>query len=245
MTEVKQTERSDRGRILHPVKRIGTSRLGSPIEMVLPADENPSLLVIAGQHGDEPETVSLLSSAIRCVPEGSLKAAVILAVNPDGILRGTRGNAAGVDLNRNFPVPNWGEGEILYRWTSKDPRDVRLSPGETPGSEPETAALLAVVEELRPQYVLSIHAPLACVDCPFASPLAVWLAERTGLELVPDVGYPTPGSFGTWARPRTVRVVTWELPHLALEELRLKYDDVLVQLLSGEPKEILCADATS
>ncbi len=226
--------RSERGNFTQTPKLLGRSRLGSPIELFLPESYRPRLLILAGQHGDEPETVSLLSSALRTVLPKSLRAAVVLAINPDGVLRGTRGNAAGVDLNRNLPVPNWGTGEVKYRWTSEDPRDVLLSPGAAAASEPETKILLQVIEDLNPEYVISIHAPLACIDDPFATPLGKWLAERTRLELVPDVGYPTPGSFGTWAKERKLNLITWELPHQALDSLRLRFDPVLTELLTME-----------
>src|SRR5207253_8567011 len=51
------------------------------------------------------------------------------------------------------------------------------------------------------------------------SPLARRLAERTGMPLVPDVGYPTPGSFGSWGGDRGLPVITYEFPLAATEIL--------------------------
>ena len=60
--------------------------------------------------------------------------------------------------------------------------------------------------------MVALHAPLACIDDAESGPLAQWLAKKTGLPLVSDVGYPTPGSFGTWGGEQGIRVVTYEFP---------------------------------
>jgi protein MpaA len=114
----------------------------------------------------------------------------------------------------------------------EDPRDVALSPGDAPGSEPETRALLELIRELEPEQVVALHAPLACIDDPHHSPLAQWLAERTGLPLVEDVGYPTPGSFGTWGAEQGLPVVTYEFPLATTDALVRQHVPVLVELLT-------------
>jgi protein MpaA len=108
-----------------------------------------------------------------------------------------------------------------------------LSPGDAPASEPETRALIALVERLAPEAVIALHAPLACIDDPNDSPLGRRLAERTGLPLVRDVGYPTPGSFGSWGADHGVQVVTYEFPLAATEVLMRDHVPVLVELLAG------------
>jgi hypothetical protein len=40
--------------------------------------------------------------------------------------------------------------------------------------------------KLRPDAVVALHAPLACLDDATLGPLAVWLAEKSGLPLVSD-----------------------------------------------------------
>lgn len=83
----------------------GRSVLGLPLEVWRPAGRC-ELLVFASIHGEEPETTYALSRALRQLAEPPAHAAVVLAANPDGLVRGTRGNARGVDLNRNFPSSN-------------------------------------------------------------------------------------------------------------------------------------------
>jgi protein MpaA len=204
--------------------------LGLPLEVWRPKG-SCHLLVFAGIHGEEPETTYALSRALRQLAEPPGHVAVVLAANPDGLLRGTRGNARGVDLNRNFPASNWRAGPVTSRSTLEDPSDVVLSPGQAPGSEPEVGALLGLIAELTPRAVVALHAPLACIDDARDSTLGRRLAARTGMPLVRDVGYPTPGSFGSWGLDNGVPVVTYEFPLAATEVLMRHHVPVLVELL--------------
>jgi len=120
----------------------------------------------------------------------------------------------------------------MHRATLDAPRDVALSPGEAPGSEPETRALIALIEKLSPEAVVAMHSPLACIDDPNDSELGRWLAERTGLPLVPDVGYPTPGSFGSWGAERGLPVVTYEFEPTDPDSAARRHVPVLVDLLT-------------
>jgi protein MpaA len=189
------------------------------------------LLIHAGIHGEEPETTYALSRALRQLTEPPEHCAVVLAANPDGITRGTRGNARGVDLNRNFPSKDWRPGTVTHRSTIEDRSDILLSTGEAPASEPETQALLSLIRDLNPRAVVALHAPLACIDDANASALGHRLAQRTGMPLVRDVGYPTPGSFGSWGSDNGVAVVTYEFPLAATEVLMRDHVPVLVELL--------------
>lgn len=92
-------------------------------------------------------------------------------------------------------------------------------------------ALLALIDELRPRAVVALHAPLACIDDPGDTALGRWLAQRTGMPLVRDVGYPTPGSFGSWGKEHGVPIVTYEFPLAATEVLMRDHVPVLVELL--------------
>lgn len=209
----------------------GRSELGLPLEVWRP-EGRCSLLIFAGIHGEEPETTYALSRALRQLPAPPDHCAVVLAANPDGLVRGTRGNARGVDLNRNFPSRDWQPKVVTHRSTLEDVSDVRLSPGESAGSEAETRALLALIAELQPGAVIALHAPLACIDDANESDLGRRLAARTGMPLVRDVGYATPGSFGSWGQDHGVAVVTYEFPLAATEVLMRDHVPVLVELLT-------------
>jgi len=209
----------------------GRSVLGAPLEVWKPSGRC-RMLVFAGIHGEESETTFALSRALRQLDGPSPHCAVVLASNPDGSIRGTRGNAHGVELNRNFPTGDWQSAPVPHRSTLDDPRDVLLSPGPHPGSEPEVQALLALIRELKPEVVISLHAPLACIDDANQSALGRWLAERTGMPFVTDVGYPTPGSFGTWGKENGVPVVTYEFPLASTDALVREHVPVLVELLT-------------
>ncbi len=223
--------RSAWGTIPWAPETYGRSVLALPLEVWLPR-EKCELLVFAGIHGEEPETTYALSRALRQLGEPLERAAVVLAANPDGLIRGTRCNARGVDLNRNFPATNWTPNPVTCRSTIEDPSDVVLGTGERAGSEPEVQALLGLIERLQPTVVVALHAPLACIDDAGGSAMGDWLAERTGMPLVRDVGYPTPGSFGSWGAEHGVPVVTYEFPLAATEVLMRDHVPVLVELLT-------------
>jgi len=208
----------------------GRSVLGLPLEVWRPRGQC-RLLVFAAIHGEEPETTYALSRALRQLTEPPEHCAVVLAANPDGLLRGTRGNAHGVDLNRNFPSKDWQSKPVTHRSTIEDISDILLNTGASPASEPETQALLSLIHELEPRAVVALHAPLACIDDANDSALGRRLAQRTGMPLVRDIGYPTPGSFGSWGSDNGVPVVTYEFPLAATEVLMRDHVPVLVELL--------------
>src|SRR5581483_7505120 len=219
-TTPRLAERRDRGVIRHPSSMYGTSVEGIPLAVYVPDAESCEILVLASIHGDEPETTVIVSEALRCLPRGDLRAAVILSANPDGLLRGTRGNARGVDLNRNFPTSNWSPDSVCYKSRANDARDIALSPGTEPASEPETKSLLALIERLKPSAIVTLHAALACIDDAGGSPLGRRLAARCALPLLTEIGYPTPGSMGTWAGERGLTLVTWEVEAASLYDLK-------------------------
>lgn len=133
-------------------RTIGHSVKGRPIRAWrLGEPGKRRIVLVSTMHGNEPHTRGILQSlrdgrAIRGVDLW-----VIPTYNPDGLARGTRRNARGVDLNRNFP----------YKWADLDGN---YESGRRPGSEPETRAVMRFLEEIAPRRVISFHQPLNGVD---------------------------------------------------------------------------------
>ncbi len=95
----------------------GFSVEGRPLVITLTGNQNAPvrMLIVAGQHGDEPEA-SLVAS--RFAMEEGRKAAVAVGVvaclNPDGAARGTRRNRRNLDLNRDHQRLRGAETRALH-----------------------------------------------------------------------------------------------------------------------------------
>ena len=218
----------------------GTSVLGIPLYAYLPETWSAKrTLILAGMHGEnqEPTTVAVLSAALRSILPENLRCAVILCANPDGLTQGTRGNSRNVDLNRNFPSKNWREGKTTSKWEEWLLSEVEHSTGESPTSEPEVAALIRFIREQGIEQVVSIHAPLGCVDYGYEEhwPLVEELSKRLSLPVVSDIGYPCPGSMGTWAGEIGIPLITLEFENdLTRTRIAESYGPTLQSLLQGE-----------
>lgn len=166
----------------------------------------PVVLILGGVHGDEREGVEaaygLIGKWSQAFPF-RLRVTVIPAFNLDGVLRGTRGNANGVDLNRNMATNDW----------SPEIKTPRYNPGPAANSEPETKMLVKWLEENKPVFILSLHSwhPVLNVngDC---KPEAAAIAVRTGYRVDDSIGYPTPGCLGTFTGiERAMPTLTYEI----------------------------------
>jgi len=132
---------------------IGHSVRGRPLRAFHLGDPAASWTAVAigAMHGDEQQTRLPLQHLLRHRPVDGVDLWVLPVLNPDGYRRGSRKNAHGVDLNRNFPV----------RW--KD-LDGDYESGPRPASEPETRATLRFLRRVDPDRMISLHQPLFNVD---------------------------------------------------------------------------------
>lgn len=136
----------------HRVSDLGSSVDGRRITAIETGDlDSPrKVLVVGCIHGNECAGVVVAARLARAAPpETDLW--LVPNLNPDGAAAGTRGNAHGVDLNRNFP----------WRWR-------RLGgvfdSGQRPLSEPETRIAARLVLRVRPTVSIWFHQHLDLVD---------------------------------------------------------------------------------
>jgi protein MpaA len=117
-------------------------------------DTRLKVLVVGCIHGNEPAGISIAEflETLPLPPEADLW--IVEDANPDGVAAGTRMNADGVDLNRNFP----------WRWQRRgSPGDPHYS-GPRPLSEPESRGLAGLIARLRPTVTIWYHQPFGVVD---------------------------------------------------------------------------------
>ncbi len=191
--------------------RIGESVEQRPIEATLIGNGPQRVLFIGGIHGDEPEGLPLIewfTEEMRASPAltNGVTVLVVRNLNPDGTAANSRMNQRGVDLNRNFPAANWDAAV----------KTARFNPGPKPESEPETRVGVRVVREFAPQRVLVMHAtsgkPMNNYDGPGLE-LAQMLSDLNRYKVSDTIGYPTPGSLGSWVgTDLQIPIITLELP---------------------------------
>lgn len=187
-----------------------TTKLGNKIELIGTPSEN-NVLIIGVFHGDEPQGKYLIEKYIKLYSTNLL---FIPCLNPDGLQNGTRTNANGVDLNRNFPTENWGDGVNVATEGCSECQDSSLYYGGTsPASEIETQFVIDIIEKYQPKTILTLHAPYKIVnyDGP-AQDIAQKISDIIGYPVEESIGYPTPGSFGTYCGvERNIPTITLEL----------------------------------
>lgn len=130
------------------------------------------MVVVGAIHGNEPASPPTVRSLVDISYPDDVEVWLVPEANPDGVAAGTRWNANGVDLNRNFP---WG-------WRADDG-------GPGPLSEPESRAVAGLVEQVRPDLVVWVHQPYGYVSSVGQSDdrFEQWWSTGSGLPVRADV----------------------------------------------------------
>lgn len=175
---------------------IGLSRQGQSITAVTLGSGQTRVYLIGSIHGDEPEGRFALEPILNALIASTRGTTVrfVQDMNPDGSLAGTRTNSNGVDLNRNWPAANFSPAK---------------SRGPAPLSEPETLAVHSDIQAFDPHLILVLHSARSGPFMNFDGPPTardlceqfVSAAKASGdarWRIVPDMGYPTPGSMGSY-----------------------------------------------
>jgi protein MpaA len=176
---------------LTPTQQIkaGMSVEKRPIEYHVIGKGPEVIFIMATIHGDEPAgtpIVKQLAEYLRQSRQGFLKGrkVVLLPVaNPDGLAKNSRFNANGIDLNRNFATQNRINNNKF---------------GLAPLSEPESYIIRQIIQQYKPERIVSIHQPFGCID--YDGPgrtLAEQMAKYCDLPMKKLGAHP--GSLGSYA----------------------------------------------
>jgi protein MpaA len=136
--------------LLLAVTLLGRSVDGRPIQVVRVGNPHGTPVLVVGViHGNETAGLAIAQALERAAPK-DLDLWIVPDLNPDGVAAGTRGNAHGVDLNRNFP----------WRWR-------RLGgvyeSGPRPLSEREARIAHGLILRIHPKLTIWFHQHLDLV----------------------------------------------------------------------------------
>lgn len=205
---------------------IGHSVEGRPIEKLVLGTGDEVTLILATIHGNENAGTPLVQKTADLLmrrPEllKGRKVVLVPVVNPDGYYRHVRTNARGIDLNRNFASSN---------------RQNSRRYGATELSEPEARVIASLLDQYKPDKIVTIHQPLSKVDWDGpGEELARHMGKYVDLP-VERIGA-RPGSLGSYAgEDLKIPIITYELPKEATgrptEELWEKYGPALVAAIT-------------
>ena len=135
---------------------LGSSVGGRPITAMAIGDERAAaaVLVVGCIHGNEPAGIAVVRRLASASPPRGVRLWLLPDLNPDGVHAGTRQNAHGVDLNRNFP----------FAWQPIGVRGDQQYSGSAPLSEPESQIAHRLILRVRPRVTIWFHQPLGVVD---------------------------------------------------------------------------------
>ncbi len=175
--------------VVHRIE-LGSSVLGRPIGAVELGDPKAAtkVVVVGCIHGNECAGIRIVEALEQAHVPAGVDLWLVPDANPDGRAAGTRVNAHGVDLNRNFP----------WHWKPSQANDNPHYSGPYPISETESRILYTLLTTLRPRLVIWYHQQLAVVD-ESGGDLALErrYSKLVGLRLKRLPRYP--GSATSWA----------------------------------------------
>lgn len=151
-----------------------------------------SVLVVGCVHGNGCAGTAVVRALRRGPAPAGAQLWTVRSANPDGEARGTRQNARGVDLNRNFPRRFKRQGRPFSTYYS-GPRAL---------SEPESRALTTLILRLRPDVTIWYHQAMNLVDLSSgADPLLVRRYARVSGLRARRIGF-LPGVATRWQNHR-------------------------------------------
>ncbi len=196
------------------------------------------VLLLGGIHGDELSSVQVVFQWIEQLKSDRFQHyqwRVLPCTNPDGLFAkpSRRVNLHGVDLNRNFPSPDWDKRAPAY-WKEKTNSDPRRFPGTKAASEPETRWIVEQIRSFKPDAIVSVHAPYGLLDFdgPRDPPKSLGY-----LRLQPLGVYP--GSLGDYAGVALkLPVITMELPQAETSPSPTQANRIWADLLTWLDKNV-------
>ena len=165
----------------------------------LNSNYDKKILIIGVFHGDEWQGEYFINSYLKNSKESKKNEVYYI---PRLNNNTERKNKRGVDLNRNFPTKNWIKSENNDYFG-----------GEKPNSEIETKFLVDLIDKNDFSAIITLHAPYKVInyDGP-ALELAQKIQKFINYKITSDIGYPTPGSFGTYCGiERNIPTITLEI----------------------------------